>query len=51
MKTLLKVLKNQMDEFTAEAAKTTNKAAARRTRKLSMKIQTNLKLYRADSIK
>jgi len=44
-------IKAKMDEFCKEAAKITNKSAARRARMLSMTIRKMLKAYKADSIK
>lgn len=51
MEALIANIEHEMMAFIEESKKMTNKAAAKRARKLSMSITRDLKEYRKESIK
>jgi 5'-deoxynucleotidase YfbR-like HD superfamily hydrolase len=50
MEKLINDINAKIEEFQAEAEKTSNKAAARRARKCSLELEKLFKQYRKDSV-
>ncbi len=50
MKNLIETINETIENFQTEAAKTGNKAAARRARKHSLELERLFKQYRKDSV-